>query len=442
MTQISRRRFIQATSLAALAASCPVLRAAESDRYKNLVTSGRRLRIACVGAGGKAFSDIMACSGEEIVAICDVDFANGLEIFGLFPGAARYRDYRQMLNERGDDIDAVIVTTPDHTHFPAALMAVEMGKHVYVQKPLCHTISEVRALKAAVAKAGVVSQMGNQGHSNEGTRLLKEWVEAGVIGDVREVHTWTNRPIWPQGMTPPADDPVVPPTMDWNLWLGVAPARGYSSKIAPFNWRGYWDYGCGALGDMGCHGMDAPFWALNLRGPVHVSAQSEGSTEVVAPKWSIVKLEFPQRGSLPPVTYTWYDGGKLPPVPEELGPGAKLPPGATLYRGDKGAILSEGDYGESPRLIPESRMATFKRPPRTLPRVPKSNSHLEWINGCKGGPAPSSNIVDHSGDLTQMVLLGNVAIRAGKPIDFDPVEGVCVGSPEASRFLSETYRLF
>ncbi len=442
MTQISRRRFIQATSLAAIAASCPILRASDADRYRNLVSPGRRLRIACVGAGGKAFSDIMACSTEEIVAISDVDFANGLEIFGMFPGAARYRDYRQMLNERGNDIDAVIVTTPDHTHFPAALMAVEMGKHIYVQKPLCHTVAEVRQLRAAVAKAGVVSQMGNQGHCNEGTRLAKEWIEAGVIGDVREVCTWTNRPIWPQGMTPPKDDASVPPTMDWNLWLGVAPSRGYSAKIAPFNWRGYWDYGCGALGDMGCHGMDAPFWALNLRGPVHVSAQSEGSTEVVAPTWSIVKFEFPSRGALPPLNYTWYDGGKLPPVPEELGKDGKLPQGGTLYRGDKGAILSEGDYGESPRLIPESRMGTFKRPPKTLARVPKSNSHQEWVNGCKGGPAPCSNIVDHSGDLSQMVLLGNVAIRAGKPIDFDPEQGVCVGQPDANRFLSKSYRLF
>jgi predicted dehydrogenase len=439
---ITRRRFLHTASLAAFAASCPRLWASDADRYRNLVSPQRRLRIACVGAGGKAFQDITGWSSEDIVAICDVDFDRGLEMFGRFPNAARYRDYRQMLNEQAGAIDAVTVTTPDHTHFPAALMAVEMGKHVYVQKPLCHTVSEVQALKAAVAKAGVVSQMGNQGHCNEGTRLLKEWLDAGVIGPVREVHTWTDRPIWPQAMPPPPDDPVVPPTMDWNLWLGVAPVRGYSSKIAPFNWRGFWDYGCGALGDMGCHGMDAAFWALNLRGPVRVTAQSEGSTETVAPKWSIITYEFPQRGSLPPVTYKWYDGGKLPPVPEELGPGAKLPIGGTYYRGDKGAILNAGDLGESPRLIPESRMAEFKRPPKTLRRIAGGSPYLDWISGCKGGPAPCSNIVDHSADLSQMVLLGNVAIRAGRPIDWDPEAGVCKGMPEADRFLSKNYRLF
>jgi hypothetical protein len=193
---------------------------------------------------------------------------------------------------------------------------------------------------------------------------------------------------------------------------------------------------------MGCHLMDAPFWALNLRGPVRVSAKSEGSTDVVGPIWSMVTYEFPQRGSLPPVKYTWYDGGKKPPVPAELGKDGKLPQGGTLYLGDKGAMLSEGDYGESIRIIPESKMAAYKRPPKRLPRVPKSLSHLEWITACQGGPAPCSNIVDHSGDLSQMVLLGNVAIRAGKPIDFDPVKGVCVGQPEVDRFLSKTYRIF
>ncbi|HEY1763797.1 MAG TPA: Gfo/Idh/MocA family oxidoreductase [Opitutaceae bacterium] len=437
---LSRRQFLKATGLAAAAAVCPTLRAAESDRFRNLVPSGRRMRIAGVGAGGKAFYDLLGCSSEDIVALCDPDFARGLEGFGRFPAAARYRDYRQMLNEQADAIDAVIVTTPDHTHFPAALMAVEMGKHVYVQKPLCHTVAEVRALKAAVAKAGVVSQMGNQGHCNEGTRLTKEWIEAGAIGQVREVHTWTDRPIWPQGMTPPAAVPP-PATLDWNLWLGIAPQGVYNPLIAPFNWRGYWNYGCGALGDMGCHGMDAAFWALDLRGPVRVSAKSEGASDVVGPTWSVISFEFPQRGSMGPVTYTWYDGGKKPPVPEELGAGAKLPPGGTYYRGDGGVLYAPGDLGESPRLVPESRMASFKRPPKTLRRIPGGNPYLDWITGCKGGPAPASNIVDHSADLSQMVLLGNVAIRAGVPIDFDPQTGQCQ-QPEGNRYLSETYRLF
>lgn len=447
MATITRRRFLQATSLAALAAAglpAALAGATTDSRFRNVVRSGRKLRVAGIGCGGKGFIDVMSVAGEDIVALCDVDFVSAERAFFEFPQVPRYRDFRRMLDEMHDRIDAVTISTPDHMHFPIAMMALERGKHVYVQKPLTHVIGEARELKKAAAKAGVVTQMGNQGHANEGTRLVKEWIEAGVIGDVREVHCWTDRPIWPQGMHLPQPAHGTPPTIDWNLWLGVAPEREYSPAIAPFNWRGYWDYGCGALGDMGCHAMDAPFWALDLRGPVKVSAESEGNSEVTAPKWSVVTYEFPARGSLPPVKLTWWDGRKKPPVPEELGPGATLPPGGTLYRGDKGAILSQGDYGESPRLIPESRMQEFKhRPPKRIPRVPKSNPYLEWIAACKGvGPAPGSNIVDHSADLTEMVSLGNVAIRMGKPIEWDPVKGVCVGQPEADRFLHKSYRLF
>src|SRR5258708_24204685 len=304
MPRITRRRFLQTASLAALAASCPPVwagLATSTPRFKNLIPNDRKLRVACIGVGGKGYSDAIGCASEDIVALCDVDFANGQRAFHEFPLAARYRDYRQMLTEMDDKIDAVVVATPDHTHFPATMMAMEHGKHVYVQKPLTHTISEARALKKAAAQYGVVTQMGNQGHANEGTRLLKEWVDAGVIGRVREIHCWTNRPIWPQGMQLPAPTPSTPPTIDWNLWLGVAPEREYGAGIAPFNWRGYWDYGCGALGDMACRLMDAPFWALNLRGPVKVTAQSEGGTEVTAPHWSIITYEFPARGSRPPV---------------------------------------------------------------------------------------------------------------------------------------------
>jgi predicted dehydrogenase len=447
MSHFTRRRFLQTASLAALAAGVPsswAKAAAADPRFKHLVNPGRKLRIASVGAGGKAYSDIIGCATEDIVALCDVDYATGARAFHEFPLAARYRDFRQMLNEMGDRIDAVIVTTPDHMHFPVALMAIERGKHVYVQKPLTHTIGEARILKQAALKAGVVTQMGNQGHANEGTRLTKEWIEAGVIGEVREVHCWTNRPIWPQGMKLPGTEGAIPPTMDWNLWLGVAPKREYNQAIAPFNWRGYWDYGCGALGDMACHLMDAPFWALNLRGPVKVSAVSEGNSEVTCPNWSVITYEFPARGSLPPLKMVWYDGNKLPDVPPELGAGGKLPQGGVIYRGDKGVILAEGDYGNSPRLIPEERMKDFRnRPPKTIPRVPKADPYQEWIAACKGaGPAPGSNIPEHAADLTELVLLGNVAVRAGQPIDWDPVAGKCVGLPSADRFIHKSYRLF
>jgi predicted dehydrogenase len=445
---VSRRRFIKTASLAALAAGLlPRSLAAEGAtapaRFKNLVTSGRKLRVACVGIDGKGYSDTMACAGEEIVALCDVDFVRGHRAFSELPLVPRYRDYRQMLTEMGDRIDAVTVSTPDHMHFPIALMAIEMGKHVYVQKPLTHTIEEARILKAAAAKHGVVTQMGNQGHANEGTRLTKEWIEAGVIGTVREVHFWTNRPVWPQAVPLPAAE-AVPPTLDWNLWQGVAPVQDFSAEIVPFKWRGYWNYGCGALGDMGCHIMDAAFWALDLRGNCTVSATSEGNSEVSGPKSSVVTYQFPQRGQRAPVKVVWYDGSNKPPAPKELGPDGKLPGGGSIFYGDKGVLIDTDDYNAAPRLLPEERMKAFTdRPKRTLPRVPKSNPHLEWIAACKGeGPAPGSNFVDHAVDLTEFCLLGNVAIRSGQPIEWDAARMTCSNLPSADRFVRKAYRVY
>lgn len=446
---ITRRHFLQTASLAALAAGVLPRSLAGEDakvapaRFKNLVTDGRKLRVACVGIGGKGYSDTMACLDEDIVALCDVDFVNGGRSFAELPLAARYRDYRQMLAEMGDRIDAVTVSTPDHMHFPVALMAIEMGKHVYVQKPLTHTIEEARILKAAAAKHGVVTQMGNQGHANEGTRLTKEWIDAGLIGNVREVHMWTNRPIWPQGVPLPAAQPV-PATIDWNLWQGVAAEHGYSSQIMPFNWRGFWEYGCGALGDMGCHVMDAAFWTLDLRGNCTVSAVSDGATEVSCPHSSIVTYEFPQRGNRAPVKVVWYDGNKMPPTPQELGPNDKLPDNGSIYYGDKGVLLNTDTYNASPRLLPEARMKAFTdRPKRTIPRVPKSNPHLEWIAACKGqGPAPGSNFVDHSVDLTEFCLLGNVAVRSGGRLEWDAARMSFTNAPAADRFLRKSYRIY
>ena len=446
-SSVSRRRFLKTASLATLAAGLmPSSFAAGLGApagFKNLVTNGRKLRIACIGIGGQGLSDTRGVRDEEIVALCDVDFERGLETFSQMPQAARYRDYRQMLREMGDQIDAVTISTPDHTHFPAALMAIELGKHVRVQKPLTHTIEEARILKAAALKAGVVTQMGNQGHANEGTRLTKEWIDAGVIGTVREVHFWTNRPIWPQGQPLPAAENL-PSSIDWNLWLGVAPERPFSSKTVPFNWRGQWDYGCGALGDMGCHIMDAAFWTLDLRGDVKITAESDGNTDVMCPHSSVITYEFPQRGNRAPVKAVWFDGGRKPPVPKELGPNATMPLGGSIYYGDKGILTNFEDYNASPRLIPEERMKNFTdRPARTIPRVPKSNSYLEWINACKGlGPAPGSNFVDHSCDLTEFVLLGNVAIRAGQPLDWDAANMTCRNLPAADRFLRKSYRVY
>jgi predicted dehydrogenase len=446
---LTRRKFIKTASLTALAGSIPTLltRAAPASTYRNLVPPNRPVRVAAIAAGGRGGSNVRGCAaaGAEIVALCDVDYARASTIFQSFPKAARYRDFRQMFIEMADQIDAVTISTPDHMHFTPAMMAIEHGKHVYVEKPLVHTIGEVRALKAAAARAGVVTQMGNQGHANDGTRQLKEWIEAGVIGQVREVHTWTNRPIWPQGVPVPEPDPAgPPPTMDWNLWLGVAPVRGYNFNIYNrYAWRAWWDYGCGALGDMGCHLMDGPFWALNLTGPVKVSAVHEANSEVCAPKASVVTYAFPARGKLAPLKYVWYDGDKTPPLPPELGRDAQLPPGGSLYYGDEGVIFTEGDYGSNFRLVPEARMRAFRdRPPARIPRVPGANQYLEWLTGCQGGPAPGSNIVDYSADLTEFVLLGNLAIRLGGTIDWDPATCSCVGRPEAERLIHKQYRTY
>jgi predicted dehydrogenase len=445
---LSRRRFLKSVSLAALAAGflprgIGAVSSPGPDRFKNLVTTGRKLRIACIGIGGQGSYDATACRDEEIVALCDVDFERGRHLFSALPQAARYRDYRQMLAEMGDRIDAVTISTPDHMHFPAALMAMELGKHVRVQKPLTHTIEEARLLKAAARRTGVVTQMGNQGHANEGTRLTREWIEAGVIGTVREVHFWTNRPIWPQAVPLPAEQ-ALPATLDWNLWLGVAPERPYGSGLMPFSWRGYWDYGCGALGDMGCHIMDAAFWALDLRGDVRVSAVADGGSDVSPPRSSVITYQFPQRGPRAPVKVVWYDGRNKPPVPPELGPKGKLSSGGSIFYGDKGVLLDTDDYNASPRLIPEERMQAFTdRPRHTYPRVPKSNSYLEWIAACKGeGPAPGSNFVEHACDLTEFVLLGNVALRCGRPIDWDAAHMTCRNLPEADRFLRKSYRVY
>jgi len=441
---MKRRDFLRNMTLGTLACSLPFSEQrvrAEGNRSL-LVPAGRNMRIANVGVGGKGYSDMMSVKSEDIVAICDVDFAMAQRAFQEFPLAARYRDFRQMLHEMGDQIDAVMVATPDHMHFPIALMAMEMGKHVYVQKPMAHTVSEALKLKEVAQRTGVITQMGNQGHTNEGTRLLKEWVEAGVIGPVREVHCWTNRPVWPQGRDWPAE--VAPPaTLDWNLWQGVAPERGYSPELLPFKWRAWWNYGCGALGDMGCHVMDAPFWALNLRGPFRVRAESNGGSEIVAPLGAVVTYEFPARGALPPVKMVWYEGNQKPSKAPELGPDDKMPSGGILLRGDKGAIMNAGDYCDSPRLIPESRMQDFtNRPPKTIPRVRKG-PYVEWIQACKGtGPLPGSNFIDHAADLTAMVLMGNVAIRSGQVLDWDPVKGLGPESGDAARYLSNAYRIF
>ena len=446
---MTRRRFLQTTASAALLAGIGIrgeralAQAPTAPGFKNLIDPSKKLRIASIGAGGQAAVDLNLMASEDIVALCDVDFARGAKSFARWPDAARYQDYRVMFREMADKIDGVLIATPDHTHFPAAMMALDYGKHIYVEKPLTHTIGEARQLREAARKAGVVTQMGNHGHANETTRLVKEWIDAGVIGPVRRVHFWTNRPVWPQGgLDLPRLAQPVPQALAWDLWQGVAPERPFNNIYLPFAWRAWWDYGCGVMGDMGCHVMDAAFWALDLRGPFRVSAESEGLTAVGAPRWSVIRYEFPQRRELPPVSLSWFDGGMLPPKPKEFGD-APLPERGVLYYGDKGLIMTQGDYAEAPRLLPAEKMKAFReRPEKTIPRVEGGNARMEWVNACKGGPKPGSDIVDYSAALTELVLAGNLAIRMERPLHYDPATGTCLGDPDADRLINKTYRLF
>ena len=442
---VKRRDFLLAGGFGTLAAVLPKFIFARGEIKKGKIVKGRKVNIAGVGVGGKGKSDVNAFRGENIVALCDVDYRRGLKSFESLPKAKRYKDFRQMLIENEDKIDAVSVSTPDHMHFPPALMAIKMGKHVFVQKPLCHTVEEARILTEEARKHDVITVMGNQGHCKEGIRLVREWVQGGYIGKVREAHVWTNRPVWPQGIKEKLESEPIPDLLDWNRWLGVAPVRPYNSGYLPFNWRGWWDFGCGALGDMACHTMDATFWSLDLLYPDSVIARTSGLNTQTAPKKAKITYEFPARGDMPPVTVTWYDGGKKPPRPKDLEKKRRFKADTGQYIvGEKGTILAQDDYCTSPRIIPESRMEEVKRkrPPKTIPRV-KGGPHQEWIRAIKGkGPKPGSNF-DYAGPFTETVLMGNLAVRFPKQkIKWDGKNMKCTNLAKANDLIRKKYRVF
>jgi predicted dehydrogenase len=436
---IDRRTFLKTASLAAAALNVPnILRSQGAGSQP----ANDRLNIACVGVGGRGYHAVQGMKGENLVGLCDVDDERAAKTFGEFPGVPRFRDFRVMLDNLGNRIDAVTVSTPDHMHFPVAMAALALGKHVFCEKPLTHTVAEARQLAQAARDKRVATQMGNQGHAGEGTRLLKEWVDAGVLGDVREVHSWTDRPIWPQGVKLPDHSklmPVVPSTLDWDLWLGVAQARQYDPAYLPFNWRGFWDFGCGALGDMGCHVMDGAYWALGLTTPTSVEAITSNQTDVSFPTASVIRYQYPARGNMPAVQFTWYDGGLLPPMPPELEEPRRLQDNGTLLIGSKATVLADMLY-ESIRIIPEAKMKeqAASLPPKTIPRV--AGGHFaEWIRACKGGVPAGSNF-DYSSRLTESVLLGNVALRAKRRIEWDSAAMKVTNLASANEFLTEHFR--
>ena len=384
-TEVSRRQFVGTVATAAGVTIVPrhVLGGAGFQAPSDTVNVG------VVGySHGMGTSNLLnMAKSDNIVALCDCDVSEAAQAArkrrntssDKFPKATEYKDFRVML-EKQKDIDAVLVATPDHTHAVVAMAAMQLGKHVYVQKPLTRTVSEARALTEAARKYKVVTQMGNQGHSEEGLRLMQEWLDAGALGQVREVHCWTNRPIWPQGMPRPTESVAAPDGLDWDLWIGPSPMRPFQKTYHPFGWRAWQDFGAGAMGDMGCHVMDAAFTILKLGAPTSVLATlaynflppapgGRGYGQRVEyndsyPPSSIIHLTFPARGNMPEVKVHWYDGGLLPELPDDLEPGRKLPESGTIFVGSKGKMWCE-TYSESPRLIPESFMQSFPRPPRT-----------------------------------------------------------------------------
>jgi len=436
----SRRRFLFTSTVAAsgLMLTWSSSNAAPAANPKpRTISPNEKLNIAAVGAGGQAATDIAGVATENIVALCDIDETRLRERGSKFPKARLFRDYRKMLEEV-KEIEAVTVSTPDHHHAPASLLAMNLGKHVYCQKPLAHSIHEARVLRQTARARNVITQMGNQGHSYDSTRRVVEIVQSGALGEIREVHVWTDRAgsYWPQGMDRPKETPPVPANIDWDLWLGPAPQRPYHPAYLHFKWRGWWDFGTGAIGDMACHNADAAFWALKLEAPASVEAESSGVHAESPPVWSIIRYQFPARGKLPPVLLTWYDGGKMPKP--DLAPGMQLAKNGTVIVGSEGRLVFRDWNPDKFVMLPEKKFADFKGPEVTLPRAPKG-PYQEWITACKGGPMCLSNF-DYSGPLTEAMLLGNVALRVGKRIEWDAEGMKAKGCPEADPFIHREYR--
>jgi predicted dehydrogenase len=411
--RVSRRHFLQGASAASAAFLIVPGRALGLDGVK---PAGERLNLAGIGIGGQGGHDLQQLESENIVALCDVDSQYAAPVFARYPKAKTFTDYRKMLDEL-PEIDGVVIATPDHLHACIAMEAMRRGKHVYCEKPLTHSVWEARQLGEGARIHQVATQMGNQGQASEETRRLSEMVADNVIGPVREAHVWTDRPsnglfdvYWPQGIARPTDSPSTPSTLAWDLWLGPAPERPYNEAYLPFRWRGWWDFGTGALGDIGCHALDPVFRALRLGHPTSVEASSTRVNTETYPLASMVTYRFPARDEMPELKLVWYDGGLRPPRPIELEANVAMGANGHLLIGDKGKILNlNTPTRRGYSLIPESRAREYGDPPQTLPR--SIGHYQEWIEACKGGPKAGSNF-EWAAPLTEVVLLGNVALRS------------------------------
>jgi len=457
---ISRRAFLQGAG--ALAAAAVVPRHVLGGR--GFTAPSDTLNLAVIGTGGRGknlIQGVLRYDDARVIAIADVtDKADYSRFYyrgesgrlpvtklveehyaakkadGSYGGCKAYIDFRELL-EKEKALDAVMIATPDHIHAVVSLAAIRLGRHVYCEKPLAHAIEEVRKVTEEARRAKVATQMGQQGNSGEGIRQACEWIWDGAIGSVREVHAWSRTGGWAEGYTArPGDLPPVPPGIDWELWLGPARHRPYHPAYAPYNWRGWWDFGTGQIGDMGCHNIDPAFAALKLRHPLTAEGVSTKLNSETTPYGSILHFTFPAREDMPPVKLTWYDGGLFPPRPEEFKPGQKFDGNGILFVGEKGKLLMDG-WSQNPRLLPEDRMAGYKQPPKTLPRV--ADHDRAWLDACKGGPPASSNF-DYSGALAELVLLGNVALRTGEKLWWDGPAMKAANAPGADRFIRVAYR--
>lgn len=483
---ISRRAFARGIASAAATLTIVPRHVLGGARY---VAPSEKITIACIGVGAqgiRVMMDFLKESDVQIVAVCDVNkessdyvewWPNELRdkqraLLGSnhsnwgqdwksptagrdpaqrlvetyyaaqagtskYKGCTAYIDYRELL-EKEKDLDAVMVGTPDHTHTVISIAAMKKRKHVLCQKPMTHSIYEARRMAEVARETRVATQVTINNQASEETRLLCEWIWAGAIGPVREVHNWSSRPFWPQGLERPANPEPVPATLDWDLWLGPAPFRPYSRLYLPFVWRGWYDFGAGALGDMGCYSFDTIFRVLKLGPPESVEATSTRTFKETFPVASMIHFRFPARGDLPPVNLTWYDGGLKPPRPLMLEEGREMGQGneGLLFIGDSGTIMC-GFQGENPRLIPDSKMKEFKQPPKTLPR--SAGNNREWIEACKGGPAGGANF-EFEGPITESVLLANVALRAGKKLYWDGAGMKVINVPDAQQYVRDEYR--
>jgi len=412
----TRREFIGTT--AATAAGITIL--------PNQVVAGLghkapsdKLNIAAIGVGGKGHANLKNMNSENIVALCDIDWNYAAKTFEEYPAAKKYMDYRIMLQQMDKDIDAVLIATPDHTHAVCALAAMQHGKHVYVQKPLTHTVYESRILLEASRKYKVVTQMGNEGHSGDTVAEVCELIWSGAIGEISSVDAFTDRPIWPQGLTRPAQGMWVPERINWDLFIGPAPMRPYHSAYHPWNWRGWWDFGTGALGDMACHVLDVVFASLKLGHPSTVEASSSTFNNESAPNSSLIRYTFPEREkigkqNMPEVKVTWYDGGLLPARPEGMPDGLELGQGKNgiVFHGSKGKLVC-GNYGANYKLLPQEKYTNLVKPPKIVRRVDVKHE-MDWVRACKESPEnrilPASNF-EYACPLNEMVVMGNLAVR-------------------------------